>query len=82
VTYILQMFNEGTVSGPADIISVLNFSPHVAKQIEGNCSHCMSCPPSKFRQNDSQWWHVHSILHIPPKEENEVEQGQANEVAK
>jgi hypothetical protein len=47
VTYILQMFNEGTVSGPADIISVFNFSPHVFKQVEGNCSHCISYPPSK-----------------------------------
>jgi hypothetical protein len=31
VTYILHMFDEGTVSGPAEIISVFNFSPHVVK---------------------------------------------------
>jgi hypothetical protein len=67
VIYILQMFNEGTVSGPADI-SVLNFSPHVVKQVEGNWSHCISHPPSKFRQCVSQWWHVHSILDVLPKE--------------
>jgi hypothetical protein len=34
VTCILHMFNEGTVSGPADIISVLNFSPHVVEQVD------------------------------------------------
>jgi hypothetical protein len=51
------MFNEGTVSGPANIISVFSFSPHVVKQVDGICSHCISYPPSKFRQNGSQWWH-------------------------
>jgi hypothetical protein len=33
VTYISQMFCEGAVSGPADITYVLNFSPHVVKQV-------------------------------------------------
>jgi hypothetical protein len=45
VTYILQMFNEGTMSGPVDI-SVFNFSLHVVKQVEGNCSHSISYPSS------------------------------------
>jgi hypothetical protein len=71
VTYILQVFNEGTVSGPADNISVLNFGPHVIKQVEGNYSHCISCPPSKFRQSGNQWWHVHSILDVSPKEKKQ-----------
>jgi hypothetical protein len=48
VTYILQMFNEGIVSGPA-YISVLNFSPHCVNQVEDNYSHCYSYPPRKFR---------------------------------
>jgi hypothetical protein len=61
------MFNEGTVSVPADI-SVFNFSPHVVKQVEGNYNYCISYPPSKFRQSGSQFWHVHSILDVPPKE--------------
>jgi hypothetical protein len=52
VTYILQMINEGTVSGPADI-SVFSFSPHAAKQVKGNCSHCISYPPNKFRKSGS-----------------------------
>jgi hypothetical protein len=60
------MFNDGTVGGSADI-SVFNFSPRVVKQVEGNCSYCISYPPSKFRQSGSQWWHLHSILYIPPQ---------------
>jgi hypothetical protein len=35
VTHILQMFNESTVSGPADKKSVFNFSPHVVKKVSG-----------------------------------------------
>jgi hypothetical protein len=65
--YILQMFNEGIVSGPADI-SVFNFSPHVVQQVTINCSHRISYPPSKLRQNGNQWWHVNSILDVPPIE--------------
>jgi hypothetical protein len=68
VNCVLQMLSEGTVSGPADIISVFSFSPHI-KQVEGNYSHCISHPPSKFQQTGSQlWWCVHSILDVPPKE--------------
>jgi hypothetical protein len=37
VVYILQMLNEGIMSGPAHI-SVFGFSPHAVKQVEGNCS--------------------------------------------
>jgi hypothetical protein len=33
VTCILQMLNEGTVSGPSDIISIFHFSSHIIKQI-------------------------------------------------
>jgi hypothetical protein len=47
VTYILQMFNEDIVSGPADIMSLFNFSPHVFKQVVDNCSHCISYPPAR-----------------------------------
>jgi hypothetical protein len=32
-TYILHLFNEGTVSGPADI-SLFNFSSHVVCQVK------------------------------------------------
>jgi DNA primase len=35
VDYSLQMFNEGTTSGPADMVSVFSFSPHDAEQAEG-----------------------------------------------
>jgi hypothetical protein len=48
-------------------------SPHVVKQVEGNCSHCIPYPPSKFWQSGSQWWHAHSILDVPPKEKNQGE---------
>jgi hypothetical protein len=61
------MFNEGTVSGPADIIPVFNFSPRVVKEVEGNCSHIISYPPSKFQQSGSQWWQAHSILGVSSK---------------
>jgi hypothetical protein len=37
VTYILQMFNDSTMSGLPDIF-VYNFSPYVVKQFEGICS--------------------------------------------
>jgi hypothetical protein len=50
VTYILQMLNEGTVSGPADIISVLNFSPvqfvlitSKFQTFQQNFVHCCVC---------------------------------------
>jgi hypothetical protein len=33
VTYISHIFNEDTVNGRADIISVFNFSPRVDKQV-------------------------------------------------
>jgi hypothetical protein len=68
VTHILRIFKEGTMTGLADIISAFKFSPHVVKQVEGNCSHCITYPPSKFRPSGSQWRHAHSILDVPPKE--------------
>jgi hypothetical protein len=49
VTYILQTFIEGFNSGPADIMFIFNFSLKF-KKFEGSCSHCLSYPPSKFRQ--------------------------------
>jgi hypothetical protein len=58
-------FNEGTVIGPADIISVYNFSPHVVMQVEDNCSHCISYPPSKFRQSDTNGGtHTASLMNL------------------
>jgi hypothetical protein len=76
VTYILHVFSEGNVSGPAaDILSIFTFSPHVLKQVEGKCSHCSFYAPSKFQQSGSQCWHVHGILDVHPKgkiEENKV----------
>jgi hypothetical protein len=48
VTYILQMFSEGAMSGLVDI-SVFSFGPHV-KQVEGICSHCISYPPSQVNE--------------------------------
>jgi hypothetical protein len=68
VLYILQMFSEHTVSGPADIMSVFSFGSHVVEQVGGNCNHCISCPPSKFRQSGSQWWHTSSLLDVSSKE--------------
>jgi hypothetical protein len=68
VTYILRLFSEGTVTGPADIISMFIFGSHVVKQVEGNCSHRGSYPPIKFWQ--SQWRHVRNILDLPPKDKN------------
>jgi hypothetical protein len=55
VTYILQMFNEGTVSGPANT-SVFNSSPNIVKQVDSNCSHCISYPPNPF-PNKEMWLH-------------------------
>lgn len=38
------------MTGLADI-SVFSFSPHVVRQVEGNCAHCLSYSPSKFQQS-------------------------------
>jgi hypothetical protein len=46
-------FNEDTMSGPADAISVFIFSPRVA--------------PNKLKQGGSQWRHTHNILDVPQK---------------
>jgi hypothetical protein len=78
VTCILK-FNTGTMRGPADI-SVFSFSPHIVKQVEGNCSHCISYTLSKFWQSSSQWWHVHSILDVPPKEKSRVRSGKHDDL--
>jgi hypothetical protein len=67
VTYILQTFNEGIVSGLADIISVFNLSLNFVKEVKGKCGHWISYPPSKFKKSGSQWWHIHSILDVPLK---------------
>lgn len=42
------MFNEGSVSGLADITTVFNFSPRVATQVDSKCSHCSSILPEMF----------------------------------
>jgi hypothetical protein len=54
VTYILQMFSEGTVSAPADI-SVFSFGPQAVKQAEGNYRHRSSYPLIKLWQHGGQW---------------------------
>jgi hypothetical protein len=79
MTYILQMFNESTACSPADIIyhmiSYHIFSSHVVEQVDDDCSHCISYRPIKFRQSGSQWWHVHSILDVPTKQNKKYMKG-------
>lgn len=51
MTYILQMFNKGTMSGLAGTVSVSNFSSHHVKQAYNNLCHCISHPltfPNKW----------------------------------
>lgn len=45
VIYILQMCNGGIVSDTANTVPVFHFSPHVARQVDGNHSQCISYPP-------------------------------------
>jgi hypothetical protein len=40
--HILQMFNEGTISGPTDTC---------VQQLNVYCSHCICYPPRKLWQN-------------------------------
>jgi hypothetical protein len=61
-------FTDVTMSGPADITSLFNLCPRFEKEVDGNCSHCISYPPSKFRLRGRQRWQVHSILGVRPKE--------------
>lgn len=55
VTYTFLIFNEDTMSVWVDIISAFTFSSHIVKQVRGYCSHCISYPPTDFRQSGSQW---------------------------
>lgn len=64
----LQTINWDSVSGPADNMSACHFSPHVAEQVKGNCSHCNVYPARKIKQSSCQWWHIQSILDVPTKE--------------
>jgi uncharacterized protein with PQ loop repeat len=65
VTYIIQVFNDSTASGPANIIPVFSICPHTVKQVKDDCSHCISWPSSKFWESSNQWWLFHHILVKP-----------------
>jgi len=60
----LQVFNQGTVSTLASIISA-HFHKH------GGCKCCHQClhPPSKFQQSGEYWQNTNSIFYTPPEEE-------------
>jgi hypothetical protein len=59
------MLNEGTMSSPVDSIPVLDFSPHVVKQVEG--SHCVNIGDDHFLSRHflliNQKFPYHSTLH-------------------
>jgi hypothetical protein len=78
------MFNEGSVSGPADITTtVFNFSSHVVTQVEGKMQPLQLYPPRKMQRSGSQWNHVYrQHPSFTPKRKNKGEYGQANVVVK
>jgi hypothetical protein len=39
VTYISEMFSDGTVSGPANVTSLFEFSPNIVKPFEDKRNH-------------------------------------------
>lgn len=54
VTCVLEVFSEGTVSGPVDVISVFSFGPHILKQVKGYYIHFIFYDLSKVLQSGSQ----------------------------
>jgi hypothetical protein len=65
----LQMFTEGTVSGPVHIVTIFQFSSQFCSHDRCNCHGSSSCSLRWFRQSSGQWRTVSSDLRIPPEDD-------------
>jgi hypothetical protein len=48
MTYISEIFSEGTVSGTTNVTSLFDFNTNIVKQVKGNCRHCSYYIPEMY----------------------------------